>query len=397
MLESKPRVRVRPRILIASIALILVIGSMAFWSLRGRAPGSMAPSPAEHTGPQPTSVRLPSPPPIEEKPFSTVTVFYATDRKLTKDASPNRRYGSDQNGSLTYGSAEVSIPRDHHMGQIESPSWLRFEFRPDPEKHVILVGVSPIPGAPEFSRRLSAHLNTRPAKELLVFVHGFNVDFSEAIKRTAQITYDLGFPGVPITYTWASLSKLSLTAYKEDGRTADATAPRLREFLTLLSKKTGAERIHVIAHSMGNRVLTQALEGITVDPAAAGPLLSEVMLTAPDVDEEVMRALALRFVRTAERFTLYASERDSALTVAQKYTKKRRAGQGGSGILVVPRIDSIEASKVDTDLVGHSYYGDNRSVLSDMFYVLRTRRRPPDRFGMLERQRGRDVFWEFAP
>jgi hypothetical protein len=33
-------------------------------------------------------------------------------------------------------------------------------------------------------------------------------------------------------------------------------------------------------------------------------------------------------------------------------------------------MDSIDASAVDTDLVGHSHYGDNNSVVPDLYYLL---------------------------
>jgi hypothetical protein len=37
---------------------------------------------------------------------------------------------------------------------------------------------------------------------------------------------------------------------------------------------------------------------------------------------------------------------------------------------------------VDTGFVGHSYFGDVRSVLSDMFYLIRDGKRAAQRFGL---------------
>jgi hypothetical protein len=43
----------------------------------------------------------------------------------------------------------------------------------------------------------------------------------------------------------------------------------------------------------------------------------------------------------------------------------------GPNQLVIPvRIETINVSALDTNLLGHSYYGDNTSVISDLYYLL---------------------------
>jgi hypothetical protein len=41
-------------------------------------------------------------------------------------------------GKREYGECEVSIPDTHVMGGMESPPLLRFEFHPNPDKHIVL-------------------------------------------------------------------------------------------------------------------------------------------------------------------------------------------------------------------------------------------------------------------
>ena len=41
-------------------------------------------------------------------------------------------------------------------------------------------------------------------KQVFVFVHGFNVSFENALRRTAQIAYDLNFDGAPFLFSWPS-------------------------------------------------------------------------------------------------------------------------------------------------------------------------------------------------
>ena len=48
-------------------------------------------------------------------------------------------------------------------------------------------------------------------------------------------------------------------------------------------------------------------------------------------------------------------------------------------------------------MVGHSYYGDNRSVLSDLFKLIRDGMPAGGRFGLKGLWQGRDKYWRFVP
>jgi hypothetical protein len=65
--------------------------------------------------------------------------------------------------------------------------------------------------------------------------------------------------------------------------------------------------------------------------------------------------------------------------------------------MLIPGIDTIDASAVDTSFIGHSYYGENRSVLSDIFWRLKDGKPPIDRFGMHALQQGSDAYYAFRP
>lgn len=116
---------------------------------------------------------------------------------------PELAYGNKRGEELQLGTCQVSIPRDHQVGEVESPSILRLEFREDPERHVVLLDVVSQP-AEEFYADLKACVGQSQQKDAFVFVHGFNVTFEDAARRTAQIAYDVKFEGVPIFYSWPS-------------------------------------------------------------------------------------------------------------------------------------------------------------------------------------------------
>jgi hypothetical protein len=76
---------------------------------------------------------------IEAPNYQVVKIFYGTDRRSERGAEKVSYGERDPNGKLSFGTALVSIPRDHRMGELERPSLLKLEFREDPEKHVVLL------------------------------------------------------------------------------------------------------------------------------------------------------------------------------------------------------------------------------------------------------------------
>jgi esterase/lipase superfamily enzyme len=324
-----------------------------------------------------------------------VRVFYATDRQPTGDSAPGKFYGGDRqlDESLHLGTLDVSIPRDHRMGDIERPSIWRLEFREDPEKHVVLLSLLP-KSEQEFYAELASKVQSSASKDAFVFIHGFDNTFEQAAWRTAQLSYDLGFKGAPIMYSWPS--KGELAEYTADEATIDWATPHLEKFLERLAAQSHATTVHLIAHSMGNRALTRALYAIAEKHAGVPPMFQHVFLAAPDIDVGVFRQLAATFPVAANDVTLYASSRDEAIVASEKIHQFDRVGDS-THICVVPRVDTIDATAVDTELIGHAYFGDNRSILTDMFEVMHTSSPPGQRFGMHPATLQQMTYWVFNP
>jgi esterase/lipase superfamily enzyme len=329
-----------------------------------------------------------------------VRVYFGTNRALTGDYSRASKVFGTSLSSMRYGYADVSIPpwTVHKVGRMEEPQIIKLELKWDPKRHVMLLHTTVLTRDAFFDRLHAA--TGRSNRELLVFVHGYNVRFVDAMRRTAQIAHDLQFDGIPVAYTWPSQGELTRAAYRADQRSADASVLHLKQFLVDLAQKTDATGIHLIAHSMGNRVLTNALAEIANDDAIASkPRFNEIALTAPDVDAQVMVRLARAIVPIGRRVTLYASSRDNALKFSRSENAAPRAGLGGDDILILTGVDSIDASAVDTELVGHFYYAENRSVLNDIFSLVHDglSKSVGKRFGMRRVSRGAKEYWVFAP
>ncbi len=322
--------------------------------------------------------------------YHRVRIFYGTDREPTGNDAPADFYGGGR-GALALGVCEVSIPLDHRIGELESPSFWRLEFREDPEKHVVLLSVEERP-RDAFTAELRDSIESSESRAAFVFVHGYNVSFEDAARRTGQMAYDLHFDGAPILYSWPS--KASLQGYMADEASAQWTVPHLEEFLELVASESGATTVHLIAHSMGNRPLTAALGRFA--QRDDGPRFSQIALVAPDIDADIFkRDIAPRIPSAGERVTLYASANDQALKASRHVHDTPRAGEAGDRILVVPGIDTIDVSLLDTSLLGHSYYGENLSVISDLFHLLQSGFAPGERFGLDSVPAGPLRYWRF--
>src|SRR5262249_29828768 len=134
--------------------------------------------------------------PVAEKPSGTVVipVFYGTDRARGENDTPARYYCGTR-GPRSFGIARVSVPiigRD--KGELPAPSWWKLQFSEDPEKHVILVGVQALEKN-QFVDQLHDSLAAADERDVLIFVHGYNVSFEDAARRAAQLSVDLNFGG----------------------------------------------------------------------------------------------------------------------------------------------------------------------------------------------------------
>ncbi|HWY22204.1 MAG TPA: alpha/beta hydrolase [Candidatus Acidoferrum sp.] len=326
--------------------------------------------------------------------FCRVQVFFATDRKPSGQSIPAKYFGDergDDNGPLTFGTLDVSIPARHRTGHIEEPLPL---FKQDPTHDLVVISLKVAPESQFFSSLTNA-VNASQNKEALVFIHGYDVTFDEAARRIAQLTWDLGFRGVPILYSWPS--KGTKLMYPADEASALWAVPHLEQFLTLVARRSGATTVHIVAHSLGNRTLIYALQQITRQHSAT-PRFRQIVLAAPDIDVGIFRQLADTFPSVAERVTIYASAHDKALGFSKILHRSASVGGQSQPSHLVRGVDVIDASAMSEDLLDfdHNYYAANVAVLEDMGYVIRMGL-PPEKRALLDPHpsTGIPIYWSF--
>lgn len=334
----------------------------------------------------------PQPPPADAN-AARVKVWFATDRNLTGKVEPEQKFGPERADSLTFGSCEVLLPVEEGL-KAGSGGDVRLEkndaVRSDP-----LLAATNLMADGDFLRAFSSGVKTDPKKSVLVFVHGYNVEFPEAALSAAKLAYRLSFDGRVAFFSWPS--KGSTSEYFADEATVEWSTPSVKKFLEIVLESTGAENVYLVAHSMGNRALTRATIALTsASPRLAGKI-REVILAAPDVDKGVFRRdVGPSLVKAGLPVTLYAAADDRALALSKKIHSFPRAGDAGEGLVVMGGVETIDCSDAGGGFFNHSYVTEDAAVLADIAFLVRRSVRAEGRAGLkaIDTREGR--YWKLA-
>ncbi|KAG0606770.1 hypothetical protein M758_9G166100 [Ceratodon purpureus] len=361
--------------------------------------------------------------PVMEHDYDITKILYATDRQFTEDGISNgvtrKLCCSSCKSWLQYGMMEVAIPRKHVTGKLEAP--LGSE-EADPSKHVIILSMDTKPrhNKTEFLEMANEHvlkakksspISSNSAADILIFVHGFRSTLTKAVKRAAQLKKDLEFQGIVILYSWSSQG--TPWGYFQDEKNVRKTVLPLDDFIyTITHQVTEANKVHLMAHSMGNRALVRALtrhfKNLAGDELVRKPRvpLSQVVFAA--ADETHQRFLDL--VETLKDFkgkllwnstqdsspssnsgsvdgglptlTVYCSTDDTALQasrslhlqVTPRLGDLRSYLRGNDVALLDEFVDVVDATGVGLSNFQHSYFCDVGQVLTDLKAVLQCHR-----------------------
>ena len=361
--------------LVVAVALIVLAGCASQGS--SPPPTATSPNPAAPAATAPPAATIPpateSPvpaPPLTQigklKPV-IVPVLFGTNRvPLPPVMGAVQGYGTTR-GPLAYGLAVVSIPPDRKKGEIPTPpSGLEeYESFKNPMRYFRLLDADQVPES-EVAHITARFFAGKPGKRSgLVFVHGYNVAFRAAAFRAAQMSFDMALQSMPVFFSWAS--KAGTAAYWKDENTALQSVPDFKKFLSTYLRESKVDQVVIVAHSMGARIVSSALvEMIERDPKIAGKLL-HLVLAAPDLDAAVFQEQVMPVLVGAKvPMTVYASSNDKALRASVQLHGFTRVGSAGKEIVVGDGLETIDASQIDTDFLGHSYFASSPRLLQDI-------------------------------
>ena len=323
-------------------------------------------------------------------------MWYGTNRRHVDPSDPSAGYSGQRESKDTihHGRCLVAIPKSHQFGSVGSSWWKRWLTLTDDRLRIVQRDEIARDAFWKAIRRELSQVGP-DEQQSLVYLHGFNVSFDEAAIRAAQIGFDLKVPGAMAFFSWPSRG--ALKGYAADEASIEASEAAITDFLVRFATDSGAARVHVIAHSMGNRGLLRAIQRITAEAAStAGIRLGQVFLAAPDLDVDLFRDLAPFYPRISERTTLYVSARDRALEASHWIHQFDRVGYAPP-VTVVDGIDTIEVTGLDLSILGHGYFAEAHGVLYDMHHLLRQNTAPGSRL-RLHAKRNPDgrPYWAIA-
>jgi esterase/lipase superfamily enzyme len=353
--------------------------------------GSILPPPAPPPPPPPPA---PSPPQPGSQEF--VTVYYATNR--TEVAGQQGQFVDQPNiqPTMSYGDCTVSIPPTHQPGQMNRPSIWRIRQVEDVNQHIVITGREVLPGEAMFQQKLHQAFQ-EGGSEAFIFVHGYNVDFDDAVRRTAQLFRDLQFNGVPILFSWPGQD--GWWRYSTAESIIDDSSRKLEAFIrqTLANERLTA--VNVVAHSMGNRVLAGALERLSLrSDASRGDndrRFNNIVMAAPDINVADFDAVSSVLKASARHTTIYSSSHDVALELSKLFHSYPRLGEAPP-LRVSSDIETVDASAVRADILGHSYFGSSATMLRDISLLIRDGLSPAARH-LMTRTLGQAHYWAIPP
>lgn len=342
--------------------------------------------------------------------MATYELFYATNRNhkgddrwnptgygtgFSTDGLENLRFGklilrADENmvgvflkQSGGYGVGNGIDLAEYLKYQAEEPANIRISAYPE--------NIHPNQGGPATlgSRAMFEEVQSimASATDVLVYVHGFNVSWTDAVGAALALQISLNATEVRDTtqcvrvvlFSWPSDGlALPYLSYKSD-RTEAATSGKalargmlkVRDFLSEVCRRTGQGRcnqdIHLLCHSMGNYALQNALPRIAEYAAgrALPRLFEHIFMCSPDVDADCFedgKPLS-RLPELCRYVNVYYNREDKSMYISD-YTKgnPERLGCDGAArpALLNAKIQTVDCTPVveDQGIVEHSYYLD---------------------------------------
>jgi esterase/lipase superfamily enzyme len=222
--------------------------------------------------------------------------------------------------SLT--SLAVSIPPDRNrkIGEVQWPRSLP----PDPTRSFATLDVTPLDGAA--SARTWLDHNLPKGRRVLIFVHGFNNQFQDAVYRFAQIVHDSRVKAAPVLFAWPSRG--NVFAYGYDRESTNFSRDAFEETVWQISQDPNVEEVTILGHSMGAWLVMEGMRQMAIRRGKLPPNIKNIILASPDIDVDVFATQWLVLRDSDARTTLFVSRNDRALRLSRRLAGRvDRVGQ----------------------------------------------------------------------
>jgi esterase/lipase superfamily enzyme len=348
-----------------------------------------------------------------------VDVFYITNRAPETAQDGTLTYGAERSHSMAFGRVPV-FGHQAETAVVGTPVELgRFPVTPYALERT-KGGVHRAPAvvaqhekaAAAMLKELGRRVEASGRKEIVVFVHGFNNSFDDAVKSTAQLCSDFGprdFTCIALTWP-AGGSRGAFLGYNVDRESGEFSVSDVMKALRIVSDTPGLREWHFIAHSRGTDVLSSALKDLSIESYVSETPMSKrragnIIFAAPDMDLDVAFSKLFSPVSDPDlkyghkpapdvtlnpgrlHLTVYASDSDGALGMSEfLYGSQLRLGRldahsNPDAMRLAPHFaDLADFISVEggEGLIGHSYFLSNPRVRADMTALVRDHKKVGD-------------------
>ncbi|NDW07993.1 alpha/beta hydrolase [Jiella pacifica] len=238
-----------------------------------------------------------------------VNMLVASTRQPSR--VPGVVFSGERGPGLSVENIVVSIPPDN----VRKPGTVIYPTANpgDPSKEFVTLKIAPMAE----KDALAWYRNvTGPKKRVLIFVHGFNSTYEEAVFRFAQISHDTGVNAAPILFTWPSRG--SIFDYLYDRESANYSRSSLETIIAQAADSPNVDEITLMAHSMGSWLAMEAVRQLTIRRGRVPAKLRNIVLAAPDLDIDVFRQQLDELGPAQDRITIFTSQDDYALQVSRR-------------------------------------------------------------------------------
>jgi len=246
-------------------------------------------------------------------------------------------------------------------------------------------------------------------RDLLIYVHGSKVSFYNGCAFAAQLDHFMGRDMTSLAFCWPSRQNIVAYALGSDVQRAENASASLASLIELVSARTDAERIHVLAWSAGARVLTGALTMLRdrhpdedEEALRSRFRLKTAYFAAGDYPRDRFIEMLPKLSDVAERVVVSVSSRDDALVSAKTFMGGDvRLGQKGGELSeeqidTLAQLDGLEVIDVSEgsefrgfDITGHDYWFSHPWASTDVLLTIRSDLTPADR-GLEQRD---EIVW----
>ncbi len=330
-----------------------------------------------------------------------IETYFATNRNQLGEEAPWYGRNFHESGSECYrvGKAVVDATKD---GEYEVSKIETFPEEAGLDGHD--------QGAKLGSTRLFTEIKKRmrdQGRDLVVLIHGYASAFATANERAAELTEKYLVRGkdgelrqpIVLSFSWpANGETIPFASYISDrqdaAKSGEAIARlffRMCDFFVEEARQARgqdsgdkhapcANRLHLVAHSMGNSALLSAVQVIIKRRGAdrLPAILDNVFLMAPDEDDDALQdRLKLGMLPAlGNAVHVYHSKDDQALVISDT-TKLNPDRLGHNGPVEMDRTDekviAVDCRHVDVTKLthgNHQYYRLREEVITDVQAVL---------------------------